>query len=285
MYRRHFLQLLSALPPAYLFPQGLCPERVADSALTGFKSLDNLTGGFIPGSINIIAGRPSMGKTAVAIALVDFMLVQQKGTVAVFSLESSRDHYLKRLLAHRTAVPLRDLTRGQLNETELKRVTRSTQEITDASLFVDDRPGITPSEIRSKTLQLHKTTPLDLVVIDYFQLLQTAGETKLDAIESTWRKLHAIAKETSAAFVVLFQLDRYTELRGDRHPRLDDLRRTLFNTALPQTTADTVMFLYRDSYYDLNVDNSKAEIIVARSTSGVAGVVNIHWDFKTERLS
>ena len=246
---------------------------------TGFPKLDWMTSGFQRGDMIIIAARPSMGKTALAVNIAQFAATKQEVAVGVFSLEMAAEQLFFRMLSSEAMVKAQKIRTGRLNEEEWDRITHSFERLTQARIFIDDTQDLTPMEIRSKARRLKKEENLDLLVIDYLQLMRLGGriENRQQEISEISRSLKGIAKELKIPVVVLSQLSRAPDQRqGDHRPQLSDLR----ESGAIEQDADVVMFIYRPEVYEK--DKKKvaekemegiAELLVAKQRNGPTGNV------------
>lgn len=241
---------------------------------TGFIELDRLTGGLQGGDLIILAGRPSMGKTALGLTVAQNVAVKKKLPVAVFSLEMSKEQLVQRLICQEAMVDLHRVRTGQLEEEDFARVTQAAGELASCPLFIDDFSGITARQIRARCRELQFEKGLSLVVIDYLQLMQGNGrvENRQQEIAGISRSLKGMAKELNLPVLALAQLSRQAELRKDSKPQMADLR----ESGSLEQDADVVMFIYREEYY--NKDSEKkgiAEIIISKQRNGPTGVVEL----------
>ena len=242
---------------------------------TGFRALDNMTAGLQRSDFILLAARPSMGKTALAINIATYAATQGN-TVAFFSLEMSSTQLMERIFAANSLVDSRHLRTGNISDIEWDKICEGLTVLGDASLYIDDTVNITVGEIRSKTRRLKAMGRLDFIVIDYLQLMQTKSNTDNRQIELTEisRSLKALARELEVPLLALSQLNRSVESRQVKRPMLSDLRES---GALEQD-ADLVMMLYREDYYDPDSDNKNiTEVIFAKHRNGPVGVVNLYF--------
>lgn len=243
---------------------------------TGFHGLDSLTSGFQPSDLIIIAARPSMGKTALALNIAQNTSVHNGTAVAVFSLEMSKEQLAMRLLCSTARVDAFRLRTGFLNKEDWGKLTRAAGILSEASIYIDDTPAISVLEIRAKARRLKMDKNLGLVIIDYLQLMKgrsTAERRELEISEIS-RSLKALAKEINIPVIALSQLNRKVEERHNKRPILSDLR----ESGAIEQDADVIAFIYRDSVYNKSEDNpddKTAEIIVAKQRNGPTGVVKL----------
>lgn len=237
---------------------------------TGFPDIDALTSGLQPADLIVVAARPSMGKTAFALNVCQHVALQEQQTVALFSLEMSRVSLATRLLCARGNVDSFALRVGQLDESEWQRLSAAVGDLSEAPIYVDDSPGLTVAEIRSKCRRLQVEHGLGLVVIDYLQLLGGGGtvENRQQEISSISRGLKALARELNVPVIALSQLSRAVEARQEKRPMLSDIR----ESGSIEQDADVVAFIYRDDYYNPQTDRPNiAEIIIAKQRNGPTG--------------
>jgi replicative DNA helicase len=269
--------------------------REVTGLATHFDEFDRMTSGLQNSELVIIAARPSMGKTALAINIAQNAAIQGGKTVAVFSLEMSKESLLRRMLASEALVDSQKIQKGFLLREDRDKLTNALERLVEARMFVDDTPGISLTEMRAKARRLRQSSGgLDLVVIDYLQLM-TAGsmgpqarryENRTQEVSAISRGLKALAKELNIPVIALSQLSRASEQRGgDKKPMLSDLR----ESGSIEQDADVVAFIHRESYYnrdsepDPDTDN-KAEIIVAKQRNGPTGSIQLAWISRCTRF-
>ncbi|ERT59202.1 replicative DNA helicase [Megasphaera vaginalis (ex Srinivasan et al. 2021)] len=243
---------------------------------TGFRDLDLLTSGLQPSDLILIAARPSMGKTAFTLNIAQNVGVRQQKTVAFFSLEMSREQLVQRLLCQISHIDSQKLRTGQLNsDEEWGRLTEACSKLYQAPIYIDDTPGIGVGEMRSKARRLKSEKGLDLIIVDYLQLMQGRNaESRQQEISDISRSLKALARELKVPLIALSQLSRGVESRQDKRPMLSDLRES---GALEQD-ADIVSFLYREDYYDKETENQHiTEVIVAKHRNGATDTVKLYF--------
>lgn len=245
---------------------------------TGFRDLDAKTAGLQKSDLILIAARPAMGKTAFVLNIVEYVALHSNSTIALFSLEMSKEQLVKRMLAMNSMVDSQKIRTGDLEDDDWDKLVGSVRKIGNSNLVIDDTSGITASELRSKCRKLKIEQGLDLVIIDYLQLMTGAGKRKSDSrqqeISDISRSLKVMARELDVPVIALSQLSRAVESRPDKRPMLSDLR----ESGAIEQDADIVMFIYRDEYY--NPDSEKkgvAEVIVAKQRSGPTGPVELAW--------
>jgi len=244
---------------------------------TGFLDLDDKTAGFQRSDLIIIAGRPSMGKTAFALNIAQYASIyaESRCPVAIFSLEMSKEQLVTRLLCSESRVDASRLRTGHLLDGEWEKIMRGAEKLFEAELFIDDTPAISILEMRAKARRLKAEHNIGMVVVDYLQLMRGSGspESRQQEISEISRSLKALAKELSVPVVALSQLNRGLESRTDKRPMMSDLR----ESGAIEQDADVIMFVYRDEVY--NKDNpdvrGKAEIIIGKQRNGPIGTVNL----------
>lgn len=253
---------------------------------TGFSQLDRLLWGLKPGQLIIVAARPSMGKTSLVMNIASHVGLTQGKTVAVFSLEMSKEELGIRLLASEAQVSSARLLRGTMMDSEYTRIAEVLTPIGESKIYVDDTAEATPFEVRAKARALKASSAgLSLIIVDYLQLMHVSDgrvENRTQEISKMTRGLRAMAKELQVPVIVLSQLSRESEKRQDKRPTLSDLR----DGGSIEQDADVVMFIHRDEVYKPTDQNrGKAEIIIAKHRGGQQGVVNLNWIGEQTRFS
>lgn len=242
---------------------------------TGFADLDNMTAGFQKSDFIIIAARPSVGKTALALNMAQNMAIKYNIPVAIFSLEMSKESLAQRLLCSEAEINALQLKTATLPDRGWKKLTKALSKLSEAPLFIDDSSSITAMEIRAKCRRLKIDKGLGMVIIDYMQLMQGRGiraENRVQEISEIARSLKTLARELDIPVIALSQLSRAVEQRPDRIPRLSDLR----ESGEIEQTADIVMFIHREDYYNPQSERGNiAELIVAKQRNGPVGVVEL----------
>jgi replicative DNA helicase len=243
---------------------------------TGFYDLDEMTSGFQPSDLILIAARPSMGKTSFALNIAQNAAIRNKIPVAIFSLEMSKEQLVQRMLCSESNVDSHRLRTGRLQDDDWPRLARAMGPLSEAPIYIDDTPAISSIEIRAKARRLKAEKGLGLIIIDYLQLMsgRSNAENRQQEISEVSRSLKALARELSVPVVALSQLSRAPEMRADHKPVLSDLR----ESGSQEQDSDLVAFLYRDDYY--NPDSEKkniAEIIIAKQRNGPTGTVELVW--------
>lgn len=243
---------------------------------TGFIDLDYRTAGMQPSDLILIAARPSMGKTAFVLNIAQYMAFKQNQTVAIFSLEMSKEQLVNRLFSLESKVDSQHIRTGNLTDTEWEKLIESAGIIGKSNLIIDDTPGIGISQLRSKCRKYKLKHDLKIIIIDYLQLMSGGGRTdsRQQEISDISRSLKALARELNVPVIALSQLSRAVEQRPDHRPMLSDLR----ESGAIEQDADVVMFIYRDEYYNKDTDiKGVAEIIIAKQRNGPIGTVNLAW--------
>ena len=244
---------------------------------SGFIDLDYKTSGMQPSDFILIAARPSMGKTAFVLNIADYIAVRRQKTCLIFSLEMSKEQLVNRMLAMESNVDSQKLRTGTLTDADWDAVVEGIGTIGNSKLIIDDTPGISVMELRSKCRKVKLEYGLDLVMIDYLQLMTGSaknGDNRQQEISEISRSLKALARELNAPVIALSQLSRACESRTDHRPMLSDLR----ESGAIEQDADVVMFLYRDDYYNKDTDTPNvAEVIIAKQRNGPIGTVNLGW--------
>lgn len=243
---------------------------------TGFYDLDYKMAGLQPSDLILIAARPSMGKTAFVLNIAEYVAVKSKVTTAIFSLEMSKNQLVNRILAMNSRVDSQSIRSGDLNDDDWAKLMESARNIGESGLIIDDTPGISITELRSKCRKFKLEHNLGLVIIDYLQLMSGGKKTesRQQEISEISRSLKALAREINCPVIALSQLSRAVEQRPDKRPMLSDLR----ESGAIEQDADVVMFIYRDDYY--NRDSEEAgvsEIIIGKQRNGPTGTVKLAW--------
>ncbi len=244
---------------------------------TGFLDLDYKTAGMQPSDLILIAARPSMGKTAFVLNIAEYVAFRQGKTVAIFSLEMSKEQLVNRLFSMEAKVDSQHLRTGNLSDAEWEKLIESAGEIGRSNLIIDDTPGISIPELRSKCRKYKLEHNLEMVIIDYLQLMSGSSrstDSRQQEISDISRSLKALARELKVPVIALSQLSRAVEQRPDHRPMLSDLR----ESGAIEQDADVVMFIYRDDYYNKDTDRQGiAEIIIAKQRNGPIGTVELVW--------
>ena len=244
---------------------------------TGFLDLDYKTAGMQPSDLILVAARPSMGKTAFVLNVAQYVAFRQNKTVAIFSLEMSKEQLVNRLFAMESKVDSQHLRTGDLSDTEWEKLIESAGVIGKSNLIIDDTPGISISELRSKCRKYKLEHNLEMIIIDYLQLMSGNGkstDSRQQEISDISRSLKALARELHVPVIALSQLSRAVEQRPDHRPMLSDLR----ESGAIEQDADVVMFIYRDDYYNKDTEKKGiAEIIIAKQRNGPIGTIELVW--------
>src|SRR5271157_5558493 len=255
----------------------LDPSKRIKGISTGFTKFDEMTGGLHGGDLVIVAGRPSMGKTALALNIAQHVALKSKQTVAIFSLEMSKESLLTRMLCSAARVDSQKFRAGYLNQEERRKLHHALTELVEAPLYVDDTPGVHLMDMHAKLRRLQAERKLGLVIVDYLQLM-TAGarfENRNQEVSALSRGMKMLAKELNAPVMVLSQLSRAVENRqgGDHRPQLSDLR----ESGSIEQDADVVAFVFREEIYKPKEDNLRglAELIIGKQRNGPVGTVNL----------
>jgi replicative DNA helicase len=257
--------------------------KTVTGVASGFPDLDELTSGFQRSDLVIVAARPSMGKTAFTLNVAQHAAIEHQVPVAFFSLEMSKESLVQRMLTAEARIDAQRLRKGMLRDDDFPRLARAAGILSSAPVWIDDTPGITLLEMRSKARRLKAESGIGLVVVDYLQLMSgpTGSESRQQEVSMISRGLKALAKELSVPVIALSQLSRAPEQRTGDHkrPQLSDLR----ESGAIEQDADLIMFLYRQEMYDGPVDKDgnslegKAEIIVGKQRNGPTGFVNLYF--------
>ena len=245
---------------------------------TGFMDLDRQTAGFQRSDMILIAARPSMGKTALALNIAEHLVMHENKCIAIFSLEMSKEQLMNRLLAMESRVDSQKIRTGTLSDQEWGDLIEAAGAIGESRLILDDTPAITVQELRSKCRRYKMEFGLEMIMIDYLQLMTgsggRAGESRQQEISDISRALKAVARELDVPVIALSQLSRAVEQRPNKRPLLSDLR----ESGAIEQDADLVMFIYRDEYYNPDTDDkNQAEIIIAKHRNGPVGTIKLGW--------
>jgi replicative DNA helicase len=243
---------------------------------SGFKSLDHYTAGFQPSDLIIVAGRPSMGKTAICLNMAQYAAIEKRVPVAIFSLEMSKEQLVLRMLCSEAQVEGTRIRTGFLSESDWPKLTLAAGNLSDASIFIDDTPALTILELRAKARRLKGEHGLGLLIVDYLQLMRgrTMIESRQQEISEISRSLKALAKELNIPVIAVSQLSRRSESREDKRPQMSDLR----ESGAIEQDADLILFIYRDEVYNRSEDNpnrGKAEVIIGKQRNGPTGKVDM----------
>ena len=252
---------------------------------TGFTDLDYRTAGLQPSDMILVAARPSMGKTAFALNLAAHAACKKHITTAIFSLEMSKVQLMNRFLAMESGVSAQNMRTGNLSDGEWEKLVEGAAILGDSGLVIDDTPGISISDMRSKCRKIKlEHDDLGLIIIDYIQLMtsNSRSESRQQEVSEISRSLKALARELNVPVIALSQLSRAVEQRPDHRPMLSDLR----ESGAIEQDADVVMFLYRDEYYKKDTDKpGVAEVIIAKQRNGPTGTVELAWIGDRQRFA
>lgn len=244
---------------------------------TGFRDFDSMTGGLQESELIVVGGRPAMGKTAFALSIACNLAIRQKRPVAFFSLEMSKEQLTNRILGMEAHVDGTRIKTGELTDDDWVNLINSADVIGTSNLYIDDTPGITVDEICERSTGLKGTNGLDLIIVDYLQLIRSSNEYESRQKEITVisRKLKELSKKLKVPVIILSQLSRATEQREDHHPLLSDFR----ECGAIEQDADMVIFLYRDDYYNKDSKNPGiVQISIAKHRNGNCGMLFLVWD-------
>lgn len=243
---------------------------------TGFLDLDYKTAGMQPSDLILVAARPSMGKTAFVLNIAQHVAFKDNKAVAIFSLEMSKEQLVNRLLSLESKVNSQAIRTGNMKDDEWERLVESADVIAKSKLIIDDTPSISMAELRSKCRKFKLEYDLQMIIIDYLQLMSGSGrtESRQQEISDISRSLKALARELNVPVIALSQLSRAVEQRPDHRPMLSDLR----ESGAIEQDADVVMFIYRDDYYNKDTElKNVAEINIAKQRNGAIGTINLAW--------
>ena len=260
-------------------------KELITGVATGFDKLDEITSGLQRSDLIIIAGRPSMGKTAFALNIAQYAALETGVPVAIFSLEMAKEQLVMRMLAAEARVDSQRLRKGFLGETDWPRLTDAAGHLSDAPIYIDDTPAITVIEMKAKSRRLKAENGLGLIVLDYLQLMRGSAyrDSREQEISEISRSLKALAKELSVPVIALSQLNRKVEDRTNRRPQMADLR----ESGAIEQDADLIAFIYRDEVYNRSDDNPEkgtAEIIIGKQRNGPTGIVKLAFQEKYTRF-
>lgn len=243
---------------------------------TGFMDLDRKLGGLQKTDLILIAARPAMGKTAFSLNIAQNAAMKGKAKVAIFNLEMSKEQLMQRMIASVSTVELNKIKSGGMEDEDWNKITNGISILQNTDIYIDDSPGVTVNELRTKCRKLKMERGLDLILIDYLQLMEGDArvESRQQEISKISRSLKILAKELECPIVALSQLSRAPEARSDHRPMLSDLR----ESGAIEQDADLVMFLYRDDYYNKDSDQKNiTEVIIAKHRHGEVGTVSLTW--------
>jgi replicative DNA helicase len=253
---------------------------------TGFKDLDNILAGLQRSDLFILAARPSMGKTALALNLAHNVAVQSKEPVLIFSLEMSKEQLVDRLLSMESGVDAWALRTGNLTDADFEKIGQAMGTLSEAPIFIDDTPGITVSDLRTKARREAHQRPLGLIIVDYLQLMSGGGRygdlgNRVQEISEISRGLKGVARELNVPLMALSQLSRSVESRSPQIPQLADLR----ESGSIEQDADVVAFIYREEYYNPETDRKKiTDIFIKKHRNGPTGNIELYFDNEKQRF-
>lgn len=249
---------------------------------TGYKDLDTLLGGLQKSDLIILAARPSVGKTSLALNVAENAAIAHGARVAIFSLEQSKDQIVDRLLASQSGVDGWKLRSGNLADDDFPKLGQAMGVLSEANIYIDDMPGQTALEIRTKARRLQMEHGLDLVVVDYLQLMAGRNqESRVQEVSEISRSLKGVARELNVPLLALSQLSRAVENRPDKHPLLSDLR----DSGTIEQDSDVVIFLYRDDYYNKDSDKKNiVEVLIRKHRNGPTGDVELYFQPEQTRF-
>ncbi len=272
-----FASLKDVLVQAFDSIEKLYDEKKGVTGLsTGFPDLDRVTSGFQNSDLIIIAARPSMGKTTLALNMTQQIAVKEKMPTAFFSMEMSKEQLAQRLLCAESQIDAQNMRRGFLSQDEWQKLTRAVGPLSESPLYIDDSGNLSVMEIRAKSRRLKAEKGLQAIFVDYLQLMRgfSRAESRQQELSEISRALKALAKELQVPVIALSQLSRAVEKRPDRRPILSDL----MESGGIEANADVVMFIYRESYYNRNTEQGNiAEISIAKQRNGPTGLVELYF--------
>lgn len=241
---------------------------------TGYQHFDSITAGLQPSDLVILAARPAMGKTSLALSIAQWVGIHQGIPIAIFSLEMSKEQLVLRMLCSEARVENSKVRTGNLGERDFPRLVDAASKVAEAPIFIDDTPSATISEVRAKARRLHRDSPLGVIIIDYLQLMRSPiyAKNREQEISDISRSLKGLAKELNVTVIALSQLNRSVEQRNDKRPLMSDLR----ESGAIEQDADIITFIYRDEVYDQNTpDKGVAELIISKHRAGPTGTVRL----------
>ena len=274
---QHFIPIKTIVPAAFAAVEQLYKRKeLITGVSTGYSRIDKMTAGLQPSDLIIIAARPSMGKTSLAMNIAQHAALIEKTGVAVFSLEMSKEQLAMRLLSSAGRIDSQRIRTGKLLSDDWPKLTRAVGMLSEAPIYIDDTPAISVLEMRAKVRRLAAQNDIGLVVVDYLQLMRGRGniENRTQEISEISRSLKALAKEHNVPVIALSQLNRGLESRTDKRPMMADLR----ESGAIEQDADVICFIYRDEVYNKSDDNPEigmAEIIIGKQRNGPTGTVKL----------
>ena len=274
--RRNFVHIKDILEQVYEnVVQVASNEGQLMGIPTGFKDLDALLGGFQPSDLIILAARPSVGKTSLALDFIRHIVLREKKKAAMFSLEMSKEQLMMRLLSMESGIGLWNVRRGALTDEELMQLAEVVGKFSEAGLWIDDEPGLSIVELKARARRLYLEHKIDFIVVDYLQLIRgTRQESRVQEVSEISQELKNIARELNIPVLALSQLSRRVEDRADKMPQLSDLR----DSGSIEQDADVVMFIHREELYDPDTDRKGiADLKIAKHRNGPTGIVELAW--------
>ena len=273
--KKSYVEMRAAVHEAFQILSRRYESKDAVTGLaTGFADLDELTSGLQPADLIIVAARPSMGKTALAVNMAEHAAIKSRKAVAIFSMEMSASQLAFRLISSLGRIDQQHLRNGDLAEEDWPRVTSAITLLSETKILIDDTPALSPAELRARARRMKRQYDLGLIVVDYLQLMAVPGnkENRATEISEISRGLKALAKELNIPVIALSQLNRSLEQRTDKRPVMADLR----ESGAIEQDADVILFIYRDEYYDKDsADKGLAEIIIGKQRNGPTGTVKL----------
>ncbi|MBS0556377.1 MAG: replicative DNA helicase [Proteobacteria bacterium] len=273
--KKSYVEMRAAVHEAFQILSRRYESKDAVTGLaTGFADLDEMTSGLQPADLIIVAARPSMGKTALAVNMAEHAAIKSRKAVAIFSMEMSASQLAFRLISSLGRIDQQHLRNGDLAEEDWPRVTSAITLLSETKILIDDTPALSPAELRARARRMKRQYDLGLIVVDYLQLMAVPGnkENRATEISEISRGLKALAKELNIPVIALSQLNRSLEQRTDKRPVMADLR----ESGAIEQDADVILFIYRDEYYDKeSADKGLAEIIIGKQRNGPTGTVKL----------
>ncbi|HXD83103.1 MAG TPA: replicative DNA helicase [Rudaea sp.] len=273
--KKSYVEMRAAVHEAFQILSRRYESKDAVTGLaTGFADLDEMTSGLQPSDLIIVAARPSMGKTALAVNMAEHAALKSRKAVAIFSMEMSASQLAFRLISSLGRIDQQHLRNGDLAEEDWPRVTSAITLLSETKILIDDTPALSPAELRARARRMKRQYDIGLIVVDYLQLMAVPGnkENRATEISEITRGLKALAKELNIPVIALSQLNRSLEQRTDKRPVMADLR----ESGAIEQDADVILFIYRDEYYDKeSADKGLAEIIIGKQRNGPTGTVKL----------
>ncbi|MCD6460780.1 replicative DNA helicase [bacterium] len=266
-----------------LLDKAVTHKKLITGTPTGYADLDKKTSGLQPSDLIVIAGRPSMGKTALALNIAEHAAIEADAPIAIFSLEMSKEQLIQRMLCSLARVDYSKIRSGFLEREDWPTIVEAASRLSETKIFIDDTPAISLMELRAKARRLKASDDIQLVIIDYLQLMQAHGkriESRQQEISEISRALKALARELRVPVIVLSQLNRSVESRTDHRPMLSDLR----ESGAIEQDADVVILMVRPEYYDKTVRPGEADVIIAKQRNGPVGDITLTFINKFARF-